>query len=311
MVRLALLALCCTLLFAACSTAAETGAREVAITIDDLPVASASDPAERQRAITTNLVAKLKRSGAPIVGFVNENKIQDDLPLLEQWLAAGFELGNHTYSHPSLHRVDVEEYEHNILRGETKLRPLLTKHGMTLRWFRHPFLHTGTSLETRERVSRFLNAHGYRIAPVTFDNSEWIYARAFDLAHAGRDEALMRRVAEAYVPYMESKIAYFEDQSQKLFGRNIRHVLLLHANALNATTFDELVAMLRRRGYRFITLERAVEDPAYSSADTHVGRGGISWLHRWARGQGKTREFFGDEPVVPKWVMETAKVESE
>ncbi|HEX9986729.1 MAG TPA: polysaccharide deacetylase family protein [Thermoanaerobaculia bacterium] len=309
MVRLAVLALCLAL--AAGSSAEDRENREVAVTIDDLPVASAGASRERQTAITAHLLPALKRSGAPVVGFVNEGKVLDDLPLLEQWLDAGFELGNHTRSHKSLHRVQPEEYEQDILGGETRLRPLLEQRGMKLRWFRHPFLMTGTSLETRERILRFLAAHEYRVAPVTIDNSEWIYARAFDEAHARGDEALMQRVAEAYIPYMESKFAYFEEQSRKLFGRNIRHILLLHANALNATTFDQLAAMMRRRGYRFITLERAVADPAYRSADTYIGRGGISWLHRWARGAGKTRDFFGDEPKVPKWVMETAKVESE
>ena len=51
---------------------------------------------------------------------------------------------------------------------------------------------------------------------------------------------------------------------------------------LNADGFDDLAAMFERRGYAFITLERALEDPAYQSADTFVGNGGITWMHRWA-----------------------------
>src|ERR687891_462845 len=35
-------------------------------------------------------------------------------------------------------------------------------------------------------------------------------------------------------------LTYSERQAERLFGRHVRHVLLLHANALNARSFDAL-----------------------------------------------------------------------
>jgi hypothetical protein len=81
---------------------------------------------------------------------------------------------------------------------------------------------------------------------------------------------------------MEAKVEYFDRQSVRLFSREIRQILLVHANALNGDHFRDLVQRLRARGYAFISLDRALEDPAYASADTFTGAGGITWLHRWA-----------------------------
>lgn len=274
--------------------------REVAVTFDDLP----------GRATSAHLIRTITKTGVPTIGFVNEGKLTtpDDTRWLERWLDAGFDLGNHTYSHISLNRVAPEQYEEDILRGEKETRALLRKRGRELRWFRHPFLQTGRTLEVRDRVQRFLAQHGYRIAPVTLDNSEWIFAAAYRKA---TDNATRKRIGVEYIAYMDRKLAYYEQQSIALFGRNVRHTLLVHANELNADWFDDLAASMKKRGYRFITLGRALEDEAYRSEDTWTGAAGISWLHRWAFAAGKKGPFFAGEPKTAQWVLEIAGVESE
>ena len=58
--------------------------------------------------------------------------------------------------------------------------------------------------------------------------------------------------------------------------------MLLTAGALNADSFDDLAAMMRRRGYSFVTLDQATRDDAYSLPDTYTGARGDSWIARWA-----------------------------
>lgn len=292
--------------------------REVAVTFDDLPVVRTSTPLARQQTQTRDLLRSIKAARVPAIGFVNEVKVETNgkrdpkkVKLLERWLDAGMELGNHTYSHPDLHGLDVARYENDIRAGQRVTNELLQTRGRKVRWFRHPFLHTGMSLETRERVERFLRTHGVRVAPVTLDNSEWIFAAAYEKAVERNDRDLKKRIGTEYIAYMDRKLAYFEDQSQKLFSRNIPHVLLLHANALNADWFDELAASMKNRGYRFITLDRALEDAAYRTPDEYVGRAGLSWIHRWALTQKKPKEFFAGEPTTPQWVLDVAGIASE
>jgi peptidoglycan/xylan/chitin deacetylase (PgdA/CDA1 family) len=301
------------------SPLAADGVRRVAVTIDDLPVASSTltDNASWSR-ITTDLLEAIDRHDVPAVGFVNESKLYRDdeldparVTLLEMWLDAGLELGNHTFSHPDLHHTELEPFQQDVLRGQLVTRPLVAEYDRALRYFRHPFLHTGRDLGTRQALEEFLEQHGYRVAPVTIDNSEWIFARAYDLAADAEQSEAMKRVAESYIDYMEQKFEYFERQTVELFGRSIPHVLLLHANALNADHFDSLARMLVKRGYTFITLDEALADEAYRSRDGYTGPGGITWLHRWALTQGKRGEFFRGEPRTPEFVLQMAGVESE
>ena len=81
---------------------------------------------------------------------------------------------------------------------------------------------------------------------------------------------------------------------------------------LTQVTDPSLVAGVQARGYRVVALEEAMRDPAYArGAEGYDGRAGPSWLHRWAIGEGKGREFFAGEPETPAWVLALAGVEAE
>ncbi|MBW8369813.1 MAG: polysaccharide deacetylase family protein [Thiobacillus sp.] len=283
----------------------------VSVTFDDLPYAAvpADDPATLD-SMTRRLLQHLQTAQVPAVGFVNEAKLyregQPDparVELLRRWLKAGVELGNHTYSHPSLNRVPLDVFQADLLQGEAVTRPLMQSEGRSLRWFRHPFLHQGKTAEVRSAFQGFLAAHGYRVAPVTVNNSEWVFAAAYSRALAQGDEDAERRIGAAYVPYMEVVFAQAEQLTLDLFGRPIPHVLVLHANALNAEYFDALAAMLRQRGYRFISLDDALRDSAYALPAGAGGIEGESWLEGWARDAG-LRPL--QSPPVPGFVRQWA-----
>lgn len=282
--------------------------RSVAITIDDLPYQRGKTLAEIQT-LTHDLVEQIRKHGAPVVAFVNETKLHERgeaeltarTALLEQWLDAGVELGNHTYSHMELNTNALEDYQQDILRGEEITKRLMRERGRTLRYFRHPYLHTGKEAETKANLERFLVQHGYTVAPVTIDNDEWIYAAAYDKAAEAKDAALMRRIGQDYLTYMDRAFEFSEDAAMQVFGRDIRQTLLIHANALNAEYYDELIEMMTRRGYRFISLPEALEDNAYRSKDTYVGPKGLSWLFRWAEGNELDTS---KAPPIPAYVRE-------
>jgi peptidoglycan/xylan/chitin deacetylase (PgdA/CDA1 family) len=294
------------------------GQRTVAVTFDDLPVISRRYDLATQAIITRKLLHAIKSNQVPAIGFVNENKLltngqrdEGRVAFLRMWLDANLELGNHTFSHPDLHRTPLDAFKQDVIRGEEVTSMLLKARGRALRYFRHPFLHTGNNIETKRSFEEFLSERGYRIAPVTIDNSEWIFAGAYEKALVRGDKQMARRVAEAYIPYMEKKFAYFEQQSVALFGYEMKQILLLHANALNADYFDKLARMIRKRGYDFISLDEALTDKAYTSPDTYAGPGGITWIHRWALTAGKGGDFFRGEPLTPAFVMKEARVTAE
>lgn len=305
------------LIFALSVNAQSKPSRLIAVTIDDLPVVSPRRDLKSRREITRKLLAHIKKAKAPAIGFVNENKLYNggkrdeaQVDLLRQWLDANLELGNHTFSHLSLHDNPLEKYKAEILKGEIITKELLAAKIMKPRYFRHPYLWTGLSLEIKNDLGSFLAEHDYTIAPVTIDNSDWIFASAYEKAFDKNDKKLMKRIGAAYVPYLEAKTDYWERQSVKLFGREIRQILLLHANFINSDYFDDIARMLKKRDYKFVTLDEALTDEAYKLPDTFVRRNGISWLHRWALAKGR-ENVLPDEPKTPDFVLRAAGVDSE
>jgi len=291
--------------------------RLVAVTFDDLPGppgSLVSNDVAALRENTRKLLAAVREAGVPAVGFVNEGKLFVEgepavavaarSAVLEMWLEAGFELGNHSYSHQSLNRTPLVEFQADVVRGEPVTRDLLEKRGQRLRYFRHPFLQVGLDLDKRRAFEEFLRGRRYTVAPVTIDNDEWIYAAVYADARRRGDEAFAAKVAADYLRYMDGVFAFFEDVSRRLVGREIAHVLLLHANALNADTFATLAKAITARGYRFVSLETALADPVYSRPDTYVGEWGISWLHHWELTEGRPRS---PSPDPPDWVLAAHK----
>jgi peptidoglycan/xylan/chitin deacetylase (PgdA/CDA1 family) len=317
-----ILSLFVTVLLASAAWAQVKPQRFIAITIDDLPVVSTRSDLKNRQEITKKLLAHIAKYKVPAVGFVNEGKlykndqskdrtrIEPQIDLLRQWADAGLELGNHTFWHNSLNRTDLKQYEDEILLGETISKELMKEKGRPYRYFRHPYLQTGLTMDVKNGLNKFLAEHGYTIAPVTIDNSDWVFASAYDKAFDKGDKKLMKKVAAAYVPYMDSKMDYWERQSVKIFGREIKQTFLMHANFINSDYLDDLFRMFEKRGYKFITLEEALKDEAYRLPDNFIKNNGISWLHRWAIDKGKGN-VLPDEPRVPKFVLDAAGLESE
>jgi peptidoglycan/xylan/chitin deacetylase (PgdA/CDA1 family) len=273
--------------------------REVAITFDDLPATAGDLPVMQE--VTASLTTALRQQRVPAIGFVNEAKlivpgqIDARTALLTAWLDAGLDLGNHSFSHVAIDRTPLSAYQEDVIRGETITRALLRGRGRTLRYYRHTQLRTGPTDDYRRELDAFLRGRGYEVAPVTIDNDEYVFAAVYDRAKARGDDATMRAVRDAYLPYMERMFAFYEEASREYLGREVKQVLLLHANSLNADHIGALLSMMRRRGYNFVSLERALADPAYRLPEVTSPRG-LSWLHRWRLAQGRAIKAEPQEP---------------
>ncbi|MGA2203824.1 MAG: polysaccharide deacetylase family protein [Terriglobales bacterium] len=293
------------------SSAATQPDRQVAITIDDLPAGSANSmSAATISQMTSKLLGTLRDQKVPVVGFVNERKlykfgeVDERIKALKMWLDYGFELGNHTFTHMSLNQAGLKAWEDDVVQGESVTRLLLAEHNMKLRYFRHPYLDTGRDLETRRDAEAFLVARGYRIAPVTLDAWDWMYGEVYEDATRRGDTALQQELVRSYLSYSDQVFAYSEQLSKQVLGYEPKQILLLHANQLEADHIGELIELMRKRGYRFITLGDALSDQAYGLPDTFVGEEGAGWLDHWAITQGKPPQ---GAPVFPQWVIERSK----
>ena len=140
---------------------------------------------------------------------------------------------------------------------------------------------------------------------MTVDNDEYIYAAVYADARRRGDAAAAARIGEDYLRYMDEVFSFFEDVARRTVGRDIKHVLLLHANSLNADWFGALAEALVRRGYRFIPLAEALQDDVYRRPDNFVGAPGNSWLNHWEITAGRPPVR---TPSPPDWVIKASVV---
>jgi len=289
--------------------------KTVAITIDDLPYstlgAKVSDVNEAGKDIRS-ILDTLKAHHVPVVAFVNEQKLMVDnqldvrVGLLQQWMDGGVELGNHTYSHADLNKTPLPQFEDEVIEGEVITRRLMKERGQQERYFRHPFLRTGDTLEKKHDFEAFLKSRGYIVAPVTLENLDWAFNAAYLQALKDKDRDTANTILDAYLAQMDVDFDYYEKMTQTLFGHPIAHVMLMHSNRINALMLDKVLAKFEARGYRFVTLDEALKDPAYQTADNYVGPYGYPWQHRWALTLGKDQDLKG-APDPPKWVWDLYK----
>jgi peptidoglycan/xylan/chitin deacetylase (PgdA/CDA1 family) len=276
--------------------------RQVAITIDDLPRGGdAQGSLEADRTMTIKLLTPFKTEKIPLTGFVNECHHSEEPDLLQFWVAAGADLGNHTCSHLDLNSTSIADFEADVLKGETVTTSAL---GRPPRYFRYPYLHLGKTPDVKQKVEAFIQQRGYLMAPVTLDDDDYVFARVYAdrLARGNAEEA--GRIQAAYVKYMDGIFAFFEHWGATVTGHDVKQILLIHASQLNADAMPRLLRMIRGRGYELIPLTEALSDDAYQLEDGYVGPKGISWIHRWAMAKGMKVQW---EPEAPGWVTEAYK----
>lgn len=295
----ALAALAASLILSSSADAAPK-AGEVALTFDDLPALTILPDQRYVDYLNAAILWNLRRNQVPAIGFVNEGKIDDlekdhQIANLERWLDAGMELGNHTYSHPSLNEMGASAYIEDIARGEKITKELLASHKEQMRYFRPPYLETGKTLETKNKVLNWLRTHGYQLAPVTIDADDWEFAEPYDDAIARRDKAAQRRIKAQYLSFTSSRVAWAKTSARLLFGRDIAQIMLLHCTRLNADALNGVLKILRRAHLKPVSLQAALQDPVYRQPDKYIGPDGIDWLERWADARGKDLPDAGNE----------------
>ena len=285
--------------------------RRVAITIDDGPVVNELKDLGNFQRITNGLVGSFQIEKVPVTIFVNERQLnvpgQRDAraAVVEQWLDAGFEVGNHTYSHQSASKVPVDEFQDDVVKGEVITRAILEQRGKQLTWLRYPYLHAGATADTHQAIVDFLEQRKYRVAQVTVDYADYTFAGAYGRELRRGNVEMAERIKQAYLDQVDVGFKYAERFSMELYGREIAQILLIHCNELNSVSLRDSIARMRKRGYTFISLDEAMQDPAYQRPDTFAGPGG-SWLSRSATVLGKTLtpETIALRPVVPTWITE-------
>ncbi len=248
------------------------------------------------------LISKLARRKVPAIGFLQGSMISDDeklssleMKLLRSWRDEGFEIGIGNYKHVWFYDTPYNEYVAGVEKNESVAREILAEKNLPLRYFSYPYLNTGKNSEERNHFEAWLASRGLTPVKFTIDNQEWMYSFAYNVAKLNRDNEAADKIRAEFIEYMSKMFDHYEAYSQEMFGRDIAQTMVLTPSLLVGDSFDELFGMIEKRGYKFVSMEEALSDPAYQTPENFYGKAGISWFERWQMAQGRK---LLDEPQV-------------
>ena len=256
--------------------------REVALTFDDLPAHGPLPPGMTRADVAASIIHALQAVHAPpVYGFVNAKSLAEGssaAQALQLWRNAGFPLGNHTSSHIDLEKNTVAAFEQDLLADEPTLQKLMGHDDW--HWLRFPFLHEGETPEKHRTIESLLKEHGYKIAEVTLSFGDYAYNEPYVRCLAKNDQQGITRLEESYIDGAVASLMLGPNNAKRLYGRDIKHIMLLHIGAFETVMLPRLLELLQQRGFKLIALPEAASDPVYTVEPSPLTRWGGTFLQQ-------------------------------
>jgi peptidoglycan/xylan/chitin deacetylase (PgdA/CDA1 family) len=255
-------------LFAAfLALASPAPAQQVAFTWDDLPAHGQLPPGVTRVQVGQQLIAAMQAAHLPpAYGFVNgvhTTEEPNSMPMLKDWRDAGFPLGNHTWSHMSLNRSSLADWESDLAKNEPLLQSYMPADSW--RWVRFPYLDEGDTSDKRDTARKYLAIHGYKIAAVTMSFGDYLFNGPYARCVAKNDTAAIAQLEKTYLDAAAGNLDFSRAMSAALFKRDIPYVLLMHVGAFDARMLPRLIQLYQSKGVMFVSLEDAEKDPFYAN----------------------------------------------
>ncbi len=269
-----------------CGLATAEPEKKIALTFEELPYMKPLGY-WRPREVSNTILRTLEAEKITAAGFVVQVKVEDDPPtyiILSDWAGRGHIIGNQTWGDADLNEISAEEFLEHAVDGQKYLKKISRLEKVDFRYLRFPQLHEGNEERKRKDVLKALDRGNYRIAHVSVKTSDALFNRPF--IENETDSEKIAQLRQLYLAHIAKTLDYAESQSQKVFGRNIAHVLQLHDGIATATFLPDLIAALRQRGYTFVSMPEALEDPAYQTEENYIGPLGLSFIDRVAATRG-------------------------
>src|SRR3546814_16111660 len=95
---------------------------------------------------------------------------------------------------------------------------------------------------------------------------DYAWAAPYARCVAAQDAAGIAALEASYMKAAADTLAWAQMASNKVEGRRIPLVLLMHVGALDARMLPRLLGFYRAQGVRFVSLAAAERDPFYAGA---------------------------------------------
>ena len=239
---------------------------EVAITVDDLPVHMDLPPKVTRLDVVKQMLSALDKHGLKnVYGFINAGHINNDdnnYNVLKLWVNSGQLLGNHTYEHVNLNKVNPTEFIKQIQLNDPYLKTLMGD--KNYHYFRYPYLYEGNTQQKRDQVRHDLLTHDYQIAQVTMDFQDYLWNNAYVRCVKKQNTKAIDWLKKSYIEQALNSITVAHALSMATIHRDIKNILLLHIGVFDALILDDLLTAYEKQGVKFISLTEALQDKAYA-----------------------------------------------
>ncbi len=251
--------------------------KSIAITFNELPAAEAFGDVNPE-AINFLILQALKKHEVKAAGFVVGASLENQYDLIGQWLNDGHAIGSMTFNNEDLNDIGYEKFIEEVASGEAELETMLESFGQKRRYFRFPYLHYGATKEDKRQVKGYLSSSGTAVAHASVVPDDHMYN--FTLGKMGKvlDSLQYVVLRDEYFNSVFDELERAEMMANDLVGHQIKQILMLQANRLNAIYLDELLTALEEAGYKFITLDAALRDEVYAQAENYYGLRGVGYL---------------------------------
>lgn len=285
--------------------------KKVSITIDDVPNARLY----ASEGFRSRLLHQIDSMKLPVAIFINEVRIFDvdeadkSLNLFDEWIASPNVIaGNHGYKHRMYSNEGIDSFQIDVLQGEAITKPLARKYGKGENYYRFPYNDLGKDGAQHKQAINFLASRGYIVTPFTVHSDDWLVTQLYEYYKANGRTKDAQRIGQAFVDFTLKNFDYIESITDKKLNRVVSQIYLMHDNLLNADYMPVLLEALKKRGYSFITLDEAMQDPVYKQQDYYEKQHGISWVYRWIKDEQQRMQLMRAAPDSNAFEKELAQL---
>ncbi|WP_371395961.1 polysaccharide deacetylase family protein [Fretibacter rubidus] len=253
----------------ACRTASSKPVKTIAITMDDFNLGFdiRLDSLARNQAILDAFAAHNHKAA----GFVTGQFIESDVgrAVVQSWASAGHMLGNHTYTHMNSSDEPVDIIKADILKNHAAMKGYAGYQP----YFRFPYLAEGGTMDKVNDYRAFMDANGFKNAPVTIDSIDWYTTDRLEKRLKSDPNTDTSSYGDYYVKAVLEIAQYKHDLAVRLGYPDMPHSLLMHHNILNGLYLRDVMDALVADGWQFIDAETMLTHPVYNLRPNIPNRG--------------------------------------
>lgn len=225
------------------------------------------------------ILSKLEKHNIKAVWFVAGTTVNNEKgkKLLQNWGNAGNIIANHTYNHFNYNDSSITC--NDFIKEIEACDSLIKGYNNYQKIFRFPFLKAGKTVAKRDSLRSYLQQNGYNQGWVTIDASDWYVNSRLIKRLKENPNADIKAFKEFYINHIYDRALYYNNLSNEINHRQIKHVVLLHLNLTSALFLSDLIEKFKHEGWEIDNYADAIKDPIYKELPTAMpSEQSLIWL---------------------------------